>query len=166
MITPIMENITENPNTKNTEFKIIFVLLIVIVFDWSFWFKSRRVVPEIYAKKAGIIGKIHGATNEPIPAKTATAIETSAILFTCHFYIKGFFQIYKSFHFYLRAFIFFHEQTIFDSWNCIRYNCNYCCNTGFSCRSIWIWCIPIRNNFWTKSLLIDLKFSCCHLKYF
>ena len=33
MITPNVENTTENPITKNTEFKIIFVLLIVTVLD-------------------------------------------------------------------------------------------------------------------------------------
>ena len=33
MITPSIENNTENPKTKNTEFKIIFVLLIVIILE-------------------------------------------------------------------------------------------------------------------------------------
>jgi len=33
MITPKVENTTENPMTKNTEFKTIFVLLIVTVLD-------------------------------------------------------------------------------------------------------------------------------------
>ncbi len=32
MITPKVENTTENPRTKNIVFKIIFVLLIVMVF--------------------------------------------------------------------------------------------------------------------------------------
>jgi len=34
-------------------------------------------VPEMYAKKAGIIGSIHGATNEPNPANAAMAKLTS-----------------------------------------------------------------------------------------
>ena len=73
MITPKVENTTEKPRTKNTVFKIILVLLTVIVCDPPLWFSSLNVDPEIYAKNAGIIGKIHGATNEPNPANTATA---------------------------------------------------------------------------------------------
>ena len=37
------------------------------------------VVPEIYARNAGIIGKIHGATKDPRPANAAIAIVTSDI---------------------------------------------------------------------------------------
>ena len=44
----------------------------------SLVFASDSVVPEIYAKNAGTIGNIQGAKNEPIPAKNAIAIETSA----------------------------------------------------------------------------------------
>ncbi len=72
IITPKVENTTENPMTKNTEFKTIFVLLIITVFDPLFWFNSESVVPEMYARNAGIMGKIHGATNDANPASTAT----------------------------------------------------------------------------------------------
>jgi len=78
MITPKVEKTTENPKTKNIEFKIIFVLLTEIVFE-PFWFNSESVVPEIYARNAGIIGKIHGATKDPNPASAATASVISAI---------------------------------------------------------------------------------------
>lgn len=71
MITPNVENITENPKTKNIEFKIMLDLLIEIVFEPSFWFNSDSVVPEIYAKNAGIIGNMHGAANDPSPASAA-----------------------------------------------------------------------------------------------
>ncbi len=78
MITPKVEKTTENPRTKNNVFKIILDLLIVIVWEPPFWFNSLSVAPEIYAKNAGIIGKMHGATNEPNPANTATARVISA----------------------------------------------------------------------------------------
>jgi hypothetical protein len=55
---------------------------------------SIIVVPERYARKAGIIGSIHGATNDPSPAKTATARVTSAMCKIPHFIIKAFFQIF------------------------------------------------------------------------
>jgi hypothetical protein len=42
-------------------------------------FISFNVVPEIYAKKAGIIGKIHGAINDPNPAENAINIVGSAM---------------------------------------------------------------------------------------
>ena len=54
---------------------------------------SDKVVPEIYAKNAGIIGKIHGAKNEPIPAKNAIMIETSAILLLHLNFIKSLTQL-------------------------------------------------------------------------
>ena len=41
---------------------------------------SDNVVPEIYAKNAGTIGKIQGAKKEPIPAKNAITSEISSIL--------------------------------------------------------------------------------------
>jgi len=44
-----------------------------IVFEFLFRLNSDIVVPEIYAKNAGIMGKIHGATNDPNPPMTATA---------------------------------------------------------------------------------------------
>ena len=40
---------------------------------------SDNVVPEIYAKNAGTIGKIQGAKKEPIHAKNAITSEISAI---------------------------------------------------------------------------------------
>ena len=62
----------KNPKTKKTEFRITFVLLTETVFVPFFWLSSEMVVPEIYAKNAGIIGKIQGATNDPSPARAAT----------------------------------------------------------------------------------------------
>ena len=86
IMTPIVAKTTENPNTKNTVFKITLVLFTershyFLIFDLS----SETVVPEIYAKNAGIIGKIHGATNEPSPASAATAKVISAMVINCHF---------------------------------------------------------------------------------
>ena len=75
--TPIAENTTENPRTKNTVLNITFDLLMqtrFVVFDF---FRSEIVVPEIYARKAGIIGKIQGAKNELIPANIARKMLTS-----------------------------------------------------------------------------------------
>ena len=40
---------------------------------------SVNVVPEIYAKKAGIMGKIHGAINDANPAENAISIVGSVI---------------------------------------------------------------------------------------
>lgn len=77
MITPKAEKTTEKPKTKNMVFKMTFVLLTKIVFVPDFWFNSVMAVPEMYAKKAGIIGSIHGATNEPNPASAAMAKLTS-----------------------------------------------------------------------------------------
>ena len=79
MITPNMENTTENPNTKNTVFRIMFVLFMertVPFLDPN----SVTVVPDMYARNAGIIGKIHGAIKELKPASSATRIVGSAIL--------------------------------------------------------------------------------------
>jgi hypothetical protein len=76
--TPNIENTTEKPNTKNIVFRTMFALLIertVSFLDPN----SVTVVPEIYARKAGIIGKIHGAINELKPARNATKIVGSAI---------------------------------------------------------------------------------------
>ena len=44
------------------------------------------MVPEIYAKNAGIMGKIQGATKDPSPASAATAIVTSDMIVTYHFF--------------------------------------------------------------------------------
>ncbi len=77
--TPNAEKTIENPRTKNIVFKITLVLFIETVCVVSDLVKSEIVVPEIYAKNAGIIGSIHGAKNDPIPAKTATKIVISDI---------------------------------------------------------------------------------------
>ncbi|KAG2473762.1 MAG: hypothetical protein NPMRTHETA2_810004 [Nitrosopumilales archaeon] len=97
IITPSVENTTENPSTKNTVFKIIFVRLIVMLFVPFFRLSSVIVVPERYAKNAGIIGSMHGATKEPNPASAATARVTSVIMSSNNFYFKGFFQIFSLF---------------------------------------------------------------------
>jgi len=86
--TPKAEKTTENPSTKNTVFNMTFVLLIVRV-EPVFELSSDNVVPEIYARKAGIMGRMQGATNDPTPANSAINIVTSAIrtihhLRTCH----------------------------------------------------------------------------------
>jgi hypothetical protein len=75
--TPRAENTTENPSTKNIEFKSTLDLLMEITL--FFVLISDNVVPEIYAKNAGTIGKIQGAKKEPIPAKNAITSEISAI---------------------------------------------------------------------------------------
>jgi len=69
----------ENPSTKNTEFNMILVLLIEIVLAPFLPFNSAIVVPEMYAKNAGTIGSMHGATNEARPASAAIARVISAI---------------------------------------------------------------------------------------
>jgi len=48
----------------------------------------------MYARKAGIIGKIQGAINELKPAMNATIIDGSAILSNRDFSFKGFFHIF------------------------------------------------------------------------
>lgn len=93
MITPKAEKTTEKPKTKNMVFKMTFVLLTEIVFVPDFWFNSIMAVPEMYAKKAGIIGSIHGATNEPNPASAAMAKLTSDMSSFYKFFIKALFQI-------------------------------------------------------------------------
>ena len=77
--TPIAEKTIENPRTKNIVFNMTFNLLITITFVPCNFFRSEMVVPDIYAKNAGIIGKIHGAKNELIPASSATTILTSIL---------------------------------------------------------------------------------------
>ena len=93
IITPKVEKTTEKPRTKNIVFRIILVLLTVMVWEPTFWLRSLRVEPEIYAKNAGIMGKIHGATNEPNPANAATARVISDTIYFYNFCIKEFFQI-------------------------------------------------------------------------
>lgn len=76
--TPNVENTAENPKTKNTVFSIIFVLFIERIVPFLEP-SSVTVVPDMYARNAGIIGKIQGATNEPNPASNATRIVGSAM---------------------------------------------------------------------------------------
>lgn len=65
---------------------------------------SVIVVPDMYAIKAGIIGNMQGATNDPKPAIMATSIVTSVMNHGVCFSFKRLFQILsilKTFHFYL-----------------------------------------------------------------
>jgi len=73
-------------------FRIILLRLMVIVCN-SLLFRSLNVEPEMYARNAGLIGKIQGATNEPRPASAAIARVISAMNHRHNFSIKGFFQI-------------------------------------------------------------------------
>ena len=91
--TPNVEKTTENPRTKNIVLNTMFNRFT----DRTVPFldpNSVTVVPEIYARNAGIIGKIHGAINELRPATNATSIVGSAILQNHNFSFKGFFQIF------------------------------------------------------------------------
>ncbi len=76
--TPSVENTTENPKTKNTVLMTIFVRLTART-DPFLEPNSLTVVPDMYARNAGIIGNIQGATNEPRPASNATRIVGSAM---------------------------------------------------------------------------------------
>jgi len=76
--TPKIENTTANPKTKNIVFSMMFNRLIVRT-DPLLEPSSVTVVPDMYARKAGIIGRIHGAINEPRPASNATNIVGSAM---------------------------------------------------------------------------------------
>jgi len=76
--TPKIENTTEKPNTKNTVFSTMFNRLIVRT-DPLLEPSSVTVVPDMYARNAGIIGRMQGAINEPRPASNATNIVGSAI---------------------------------------------------------------------------------------
>ena len=78
-VTTNAEKITDNPKTKNTVFRITLVLFKEIVCDSVDFVKSEIVIPEIYAKNAGMIGSIHGAKNELTPATIARKILTSAM---------------------------------------------------------------------------------------
>ena len=79
IVTPNDEKTTENPRTKNTVFSITLVLFIEIVCNSVDFVKSEIVIPEIYAKNAGMIGSIHGAKNELTPATIARKILISTI---------------------------------------------------------------------------------------
>ena len=76
--TPNMENTIENPKTKNIVLNTMFNLLMNRT-DPFLDPSSVTVVPDMYARKAGIIGKIHGAINELIPATNATRTVGSAM---------------------------------------------------------------------------------------
>ena len=76
--TPKIENTTENPMTKNIVLSTIFTRLMERT-DPLLEPSSVTVVPEMYARKAGIIGRMQGATNEPRPASNATNIVGSAM---------------------------------------------------------------------------------------
>ena len=78
IMTPNIENTTENPNTKNIVFRIMFVLFIERTVPFLEP-NSVTVVPDMYARNAGIIGKIQGAINELRPASNATRMVGSAI---------------------------------------------------------------------------------------
>ena len=77
-ITPNIENTMENPRTKNIVFSKMFSLFTARLAVPEFFCRSVIVVPEIYAKNAGITGKIHGAKNEPNPATAAIPMVMSA----------------------------------------------------------------------------------------
>ena len=78
IITPKVENTTENPKTKNIVLNIMFNLLTAKTVPF-FEPSSVTVVPDMYARNAGIIGRIHGATNDPSPASKATSIVGSVM---------------------------------------------------------------------------------------
>ena len=47
------------------------------------------VVPDMYARNAGITGRIHGATNEARPAATATIMLISAMTSSLQYAVKN-----------------------------------------------------------------------------
>ena len=119
MRTPKTENITENPRTKNTVFRMMLSLLtgktelevvppLLLLFELS----SVTVVPEMYARKAGIIGSMHGATNELRPASSATRTVTSAMKSIPDFSFKTFFHICTK-----------NLQSVFI-WDCVSFHMN------------------------------------------
>ena len=78
IMTPNMENTIENPNTKNIVFSTMFALFMERTVPFLEP-NSVTVVPDMYARNAGIIGKIQGAIKELKPANNATRIVGSAI---------------------------------------------------------------------------------------
>jgi len=78
IMTPNMENTTENPKTKNIVLSTMFALFIERTVPFLEP-NSVTVVPDMYARNAGIIGKIQGAIKELKPASNATRIVGSAI---------------------------------------------------------------------------------------
>ena len=79
IVTPNAEKTTENPITKKIVFRMTLVLFIEIICDLVDFVKSEIVIPEIYAKNAGIIGNMHGAKNELNPAISARKMLISVI---------------------------------------------------------------------------------------
>lgn len=92
IITPNIENTIENPKTKNIVFRIMFTLLMCRTVPFL-ELNSVKVVPDMYARNAGIIGKIHGATKEPRPASSANSMVISVISPLYNFSFKGLFHI-------------------------------------------------------------------------
>ena len=95
--TPNTEKTTENPRTKNIVLKIMLILFIDSIVPFLVP-NSETVVPDMYARKAGIMGKIQGAINELRPAMNATKIVGSAMIQTCNFSFKAFFQILSQYY--------------------------------------------------------------------
>lgn len=90
--TPRVENTTENPSTKNTVFNTMFNLLIESTEVPFLEPSSVTVVPEMYARKAGIIGSMQGAMKELRPASNATSIVGSTMTPILNFPFKTFFH--------------------------------------------------------------------------
>ncbi len=86
IMTPRIENTTENPVTKNIVFSITDERLICTV---ALSLKPDMVVPDMYARNAGITGRIHGATNEARPAATATIMLISAMTSSLQYAVKN-----------------------------------------------------------------------------
>ena len=79
IVTPNAEKTTENPITKKIVFRMTLVLFIEIICDSVDFVISEIVIPEIYAKNAGMIGSMHGAKNELNPAISARKMLISTI---------------------------------------------------------------------------------------
>ena len=79
-ITPRTEKTIVKPATKNNVFSIMFSLLATRFTVPLFFCSSVKVVPEIYARNAGIIGKIHGARKDPSPAMAAMPMVSSTMI--------------------------------------------------------------------------------------
>ena len=92
--TPRVENTTENPSTKNIVFNTMFNLLIESTEVPFLEPSSVTVVPDMYARKAGIIGSMQGAMNELRPASNATSIVGSAMTQILDFPFKTFFHFF------------------------------------------------------------------------
>ena len=78
-ITPSIEKTMVKPATKNNVFNIMFSLLVTMFTVPLFLWSSVNVVPEMYARNAGIIGNMHGARNEPSPAMAAIPMVSSTM---------------------------------------------------------------------------------------